>query len=226
MQPRLGLDDQQQVELEQAVAGGVKGSNLVGHFPQAGVFEIPTSTEIFRPNGSVSLDLKLEWLVSNVATDEISDRSKLNCQSRASSTRCPLSFLCATGNSYFSPSSMHATRVVRVPISVPSCSTAKSAPVHASPIRDSTFLSPRPASSPEAVQVTEMSNEKFNAAPAVVSNPSLSRSCSRLCFVRDNKVIPPVTKLSPSLLSSEGFVRHLNVSHQSAVLSYHDQAEK
>ena len=27
-----------------------KGSNLVGHFPQARVLEIPTSTGIFRPN--------------------------------------------------------------------------------------------------------------------------------------------------------------------------------
>ena len=60
-----------------------KGSNLVGHFPQARVFEIPTNTRIFRPNVPATLDLDLERFVSNVAVDEISDRSKLNCQPRA-----------------------------------------------------------------------------------------------------------------------------------------------
>ena len=124
--------------------------------------------------------MDLERFVSNVAADEISDRSKLNCQPRAPSTRCPLSFFCATGNSDSSPSSMDMTRVVRVPISVPSCLTAESAPVHASPIRYSTFLFKRPAPSPKAVQVTEMSSENSNAAPAVDPNPNLSRSCSEI----------------------------------------------
>ena len=114
-----------------------KGSNLVGHFPQARVFEIPTSTDVpWKRRGST------------VAADEISDRSKLNHQPHADSTRYPFRFFCATGNSCFSPSSMNTTRVVRVPISVPPCSTAESAPVHTSPIRYSTFLSKRPASSP------------------------------------------------------------------------------
>ena len=49
----------------------------------------------------------------------------------------------------------------------------------------------------------------------------MSRSCSRLSFVRDDKVISPVTTLSASLLRWEGFVRDLNVSNQSEVLSYH-----
>ena len=191
---------------------------MVGHFPQARVFEIPTSTGIFRPNVLATLDLKLETLVSNVAADEISDRSKLNCQPRAPLTRCPLSCLCTTGNSCFSLSSMNTTRVVRVPISVPPCSTAESAPVHAIPIRYSTFLSPRPASSPEAVQVTETSNENSNAAPAVKSNPSLRRSGSKISFIREDKVRPPATKLSPSFPSNGGFGRKLDIARQSEVI--------
>ena len=66
--------------------------------------------------------------------------------------------------------------MVSVPISVPSCSTAESAPVHASPTCCSTFLSPIPAPSLESVRVVRMSNEKFNAAPTMGSNPSLSRA--------------------------------------------------
>ena len=197
-----------------------ESSNLVGRFPQARVFEIPTSTGIFRPNAPATLDVKLERLVSNVAADEISDRSKLNCQPRAPSTRCPLICLCAAGSGCFSPSSMNTTRVVRVPITAPPCSTAESAPVHASPIRYSTFLSKMPASSRAAVQVTEMSNENSNAAPAVDPNPSLSRSCSEISFIRADEVRPPATKLSPSFPSYGGFVKELEIARQPEVLSH------
>ena len=197
----------------------LNSGNLVGNVSRARVLEIPTSTGIFRSEISTISDLALERRGSTVAADEISDRSKLNHQPHAQSTRCPLRFIRAI-SSCCSRRSMDVTRVVSVPITVPSCSTAESAPIHARPTCCSTFFSPTPAPSLESVRVVRMSNRKFNAAPAVVSNPSLSRSCSRLSFERDNKVIPPLTKLSPSLLSSEGFVRHLNVSPQSEVLSY------
>ena len=174
----------------------LNSSNLVGNVSRARVLEIPTSTGIFRQDVSTISDLALERQGSTVAADEISHRSKLNPQPRAQSTRCPLRFIRAT-SSCCSRRSMDETRVVSVPISVPSCSTAESAPVHASPTCCSTFFSPRPALSLESVRVVRMPNEKFNALPAVVLNPSLRRSCSRLSFVRD-----------------------LNVSNQSEVLSY------
>ena len=169
--------------------------NLVGNVSRARGFEIPTSTGTFCPDVSVISDVSLQRFVSNIVADEISDRSKLNCQPRAPSARCPLSFLCATGNSDSSPSSMDMTRVVRVPISVPSCSTAKSAAVHASPIRYSTFLSARPASPPEAIRVTEMSNENSNAAPFLDPNPSLSRSCSEISKATCYKTFAKFSKL-------------------------------
>ena len=61
--------------------------------------------------------------------------------------------------------------MVSVSISVPSCSTAASAPVHASPTCCSTFFSPMPAPWLESLRVDRMSNEKFNAVPAVFLNP-------------------------------------------------------
>ena len=83
-------------------------------------------------------------------------------------------------------------------------STTESAPVYASPTCG-TSLSPMPASTLEAARVVETSKENSNAAPAVVSNPSLSRSCSRMSFVRDDKARPSATKLSPSFPSYVGF---------------------
>ena len=100
-------------------------SNLLGNLPQARVFEIPTSTWIFRPDFSAISDLALERQGSSVAIDEISDRSKLNHQPHAQSTRCPLRFLHAAGSNCYNQKSLNLTRVVSVPISVPSCSTAE-----------------------------------------------------------------------------------------------------
>ena len=195
-------------------------SNLIGNFPQARVFEIPTSTGIFRPDVLAISDLALERRGSSVAIDEISDRSKLNHQPHAQSTRCLLRFLHATGSNCCSQRSMDLTRVVSVPISVPSCSTAESAPIHASPTHCSTLFSPMPASSLEAVRVVKISIENSNAVPAVGSNPSLSRSCSRISGVREDRIIQLSTKLSPSVLSSGGFVSRLDIANQSEVLSY------
>ena len=81
-------------------------------FRELEVSRFRLSTGIFCPDVSVISDLVLQRFVSNVVADEISDRSKLNCQPRAPSTRCPLSFLCATGNSGSSPNNMDTTRVV------------------------------------------------------------------------------------------------------------------
>ena len=143
-------------------------SNLVGNVSKAGVLEIPTSTGIFRSEISTISDLALERRGSTtVEADEISDRSKLNHQPHAQSTRCPLRFIRAI-SSCCSRRRMGVTRVLSVPISVPSCSTAESAPVHAHPTCCSTFFSPMPAPSLESVRLVRMSNEKFNAAPAVV----------------------------------------------------------
>ena len=196
-----------------------KSSNFVGNVLQARVFEIPTSTGIFRPNVSAISDLSLERRSSTVAADEISDRSQLNHQPRALSTGCPLRCLCTSGSSCFSPRSMDVRRMVSVPISVPSCSTAESAPIHARPTC-STFFPSMPTPSLEAVRIVSIFNEKFNAAPAAGSSPSLTRSCSRLSFIGDNNAISPVSKLSPSLSSSEGFVRYSNGSYQSELPSY------
>ena len=175
---------------------------------------------IFRPNISATLDLALETRVSTIGTDDISDRSKLNNQPRAQSTRCPLTSLCDTGNSCCSQRSMDLERVASVPISVPSCSTAKSVPTHAGPISYGTLLSSMLAPSPEAARVVKRSIENSNAVPAVVLNPSLSRSCNRIGVVRDDRIIPLPTKLSPSFLSSGGFVRQLRVASKFKVLSY------
>ena len=194
-------------------------SNSVGNVSRAKVFEIPTSTGIFRPNVSAISDVPWKRRGSTVAADEISDRSKLNHQPHADSTRYPFRFFCATGNSCFSPSSMDSTRVASVPILVPSCSTAESAPVYASPTCGSNSLPPKPASL-EAVQLVEISNENSNAAPAVVSNPSLSRSCSRISFVKDDNVRPPATEFPPSHISDGGFVRELEIASPSEVLSH------
>ena len=71
-----------------------KSSNFVGNVLQARVFEIPTSTGIFRQNVSAISDLALERRGSTVAADEISDRSQLHHQPHAQSTGCPLVFLC------------------------------------------------------------------------------------------------------------------------------------
>ena len=122
-----------------------KSSKFVGHLSQARVFEIPTNAGIFRPNVSATLDLALETRVSTIRTDEIIDRSKLNNQPRAQSTRCPLSSLCDTGNSCCSQRSMDFERVKSVPISVPSYSTAESAAVHSVPICYGILLFPMPA---------------------------------------------------------------------------------
>ena len=92
-------------------------SKVVGHFSQARFFEILNSTGIFRPNVSATLDLELETRASTIGTNKISDRSKLNNQPRAQSTRCPLASLCDTGNSCCSQRSMDLERVASVPIS-------------------------------------------------------------------------------------------------------------
>ena len=54
----------------------------------------------------------------------------------------------------------------------------------------------------------------------MVLNPSLSRSCSRIGVVRNDRIIPLPTKLSPSFLSSGGFVRQSEIACQFEVLSY------
>ena len=54
----------------------------------------------------------------------------------------------------------------------------------------------------------------------MVSNPSLSRSCSRISFVRDDQVRPSATKLSPSSPNYVGFVRNLETASQSEVLNH------
>ena len=54
-----------------------------------------------------------------------------------------------------------------------------------------------------------MSIENSNAVPAVVANQSLSRSCSRISVVRDNRIILLPTKLLSSFINSGGFVRQL-----------------
>ena len=110
--------------------------------------------------------------------------------------------------------------MVSVTISVPSCSTAESAPVHASPTHYSNLFAPMPAPSLEAVRVGKMSIDDSNAVPAVGSNPSLSRSCSRISEVRNDRIIPLSTKPSPSVPSSGGFVRKLEIATQFEVLSY------
>ena len=77
-----------------------------------------------------------------------------------------------------------------------------------------------PAPSLEAVRDVKMSIEDSKVVPAVGSNPSLSRSCSRISGVRDDRIIQLSTKLSPSVLSSGGFVSRLDIANQSEVLSY------
>ena len=51
-------------------------SNLVENVSRARVFEIPTSTGIFRPDVSAISALALEERGSTVAADEMSDSSK------------------------------------------------------------------------------------------------------------------------------------------------------
>ena len=150
------IDERSEMLEPRRVSSPPSSSKSIVNVSRARVFEIPTSTGIFRPDVSAISDLSWERRGSTVAADEISDRSKLNHQPHADSTRYPLRFFCAAGNSCFSSSSIDSTRVVGVPTSVPSCSTAESAPVYASPTCG-TSLFPMPASTLEAVRVVETS---------------------------------------------------------------------